>query len=70
MTVPAAADAFSAHPAEYTALRRRLVPGFDAFGGAVVDVLGALPDGPLDAIDCVSEGWRFAVMAGFKDDEA
>jgi hypothetical protein len=70
MTVPPAADAFSAHPAEFTAQRRRLMPGFDAFGGAVVDVLGAPADGPLDAIDRVSEGSRVAVMAGFKDDEA
>lgn len=37
---PAAAQAFSAHAAEYTALRRRLVPAYDAFYGAVVDVIG------------------------------
>jgi tRNA (cmo5U34)-methyltransferase len=34
-----AADAFSAHAPQYTALRRRLVPGYDQFYGAVVDVL-------------------------------
>jgi tRNA (cmo5U34)-methyltransferase len=39
---PAAARAFSAHAPEYTALRRRLVPVYDAFYGAVVDVLRLL----------------------------
>lgn len=39
---PPAAAAFSAHAAQYTALRRRLVPGYDAFYGAVTDVLDAL----------------------------
>jgi tRNA (cmo5U34)-methyltransferase len=34
-----AAQAFSAHAADYTALRRRLVPGYDEFYDAVVDVL-------------------------------
>ncbi len=34
------AEAFSAHAADYTALRRRLVPVYDAFYGAVIDVLG------------------------------
>jgi tRNA (cmo5U34)-methyltransferase len=38
----AAAAAFSAHAQDYTALRRRLVPGYDAFYGAVVDVLTLL----------------------------
>jgi tRNA (cmo5U34)-methyltransferase len=41
----ASAEAFSAHAAQYTALRRRLVPAYDAFYGAVVDVLG-LVGGP------------------------
>jgi tRNA (cmo5U34)-methyltransferase len=36
---PLASQAFSAHAAEYTALRRRLVPEFDAFYGAAVDAL-------------------------------
>jgi tRNA (cmo5U34)-methyltransferase len=35
----AAAEAFSAHAADYDALRRRLVPDFDGFYGAVVEVL-------------------------------
>jgi tRNA (cmo5U34)-methyltransferase len=35
----AATAAFSAHAQQYTALRRRLVPGYDQFYGAVVDVL-------------------------------
>jgi tRNA (cmo5U34)-methyltransferase len=34
------AEAFSAHARDYTALRRRLVPVYDEFYGAVVDVLG------------------------------
>jgi tRNA (cmo5U34)-methyltransferase len=36
---PPAADAFSAHAAQYDALRRRLVPDFDGFYGAVVEAL-------------------------------
>lgn len=40
MSGPAASEAFSAHAGEYTALRRRLVPVYDRFYGAVVDVLG------------------------------
>ncbi len=36
---PAAAQAFSAHAAEYDALRRRLVPDYDGFYGAVPEVL-------------------------------
>ena len=36
---PAASQAFSAHAEQYTALRRRLVPGFDAFYTAAVQVL-------------------------------
>jgi tRNA (cmo5U34)-methyltransferase len=36
------AEAFSAHAAEYTARRRRLVPVYDAFYGAAVDVLRLL----------------------------
>jgi tRNA (cmo5U34)-methyltransferase len=39
MSTPAASVAFSAHAAEYSALRRRLVPGFDAFYGAAVGAL-------------------------------
>jgi tRNA (cmo5U34)-methyltransferase len=47
----AAAEAFSAHAPEYTALRRRLVPGFDAFYGAVVDVLHLLEPAPARVLD-------------------
>jgi hypothetical protein len=36
-------QAFSAHPAEYDALRRRLVPDYDGFYGAVVEVLERVP---------------------------
>jgi tRNA (cmo5U34)-methyltransferase len=38
-----AADAFSAHAAGYDALRRRLVPDYDGFYGAVVEVLERVP---------------------------
>jgi tRNA (cmo5U34)-methyltransferase len=47
----AAAAAFSAHAHEYTALRRRLVPRFDAFYGAVIDVLGLLEPAPARVLD-------------------
>jgi len=43
----ASAEAFSAHARDYTALRRRLVPGYDAFYGSVVDVLRLAGDGGL-----------------------
>jgi tRNA (cmo5U34)-methyltransferase len=46
-----AAAAFSAHAGEYTALRRRLVPGFDAFYGAVIDVLGLVEGGLHRVLD-------------------
>jgi hypothetical protein len=36
---PAAAQAFSAHATEYDALRRRLVPDYDGFYGAVPEAL-------------------------------
>jgi tRNA (cmo5U34)-methyltransferase len=45
--VPAASLAFSAHAAEYTALRRRLVPEFDAFYGAAVGALRPLAQRPI-----------------------
>lgn len=41
--------AFDAHAAEYDALRRRLVPCFDAFYGAAVDLVAGLP--PRDVLD-------------------
>jgi tRNA (cmo5U34)-methyltransferase len=43
----AAADAFSALAAEYTAQRRRLIPVYDEFYGAVVDVLRLAGDGGI-----------------------
>lgn len=39
MSGPPAAEAFSAHAAHYTALRRRVVPGFDAFYTAAVQTV-------------------------------
>lgn len=50
MSTPAASAAFSAHAAEYTALRRRLVPEFDLFYGAAVAALGPLAEGALERI--------------------
>lgn len=47
MSGPAAAEAFSAYAGEYTAQRRRLVPVYDAFYGAAVDVLGLVGDGGI-----------------------
>jgi tRNA (cmo5U34)-methyltransferase len=50
-----AAEAFAAHAPEYTALRRRLVPGFDAFYGALVDAVALAPavgaGGPVRVLD-------------------
>jgi hypothetical protein len=51
MSEPAAAAAFSAHAREYMALRRRLVPGFEAFYGSVTDVLGMLEPAPAWILD-------------------
>jgi tRNA (cmo5U34)-methyltransferase len=48
---PAAADAFSAHAPQYTAQRRRLVPGYDQFYGAVVDVLSLSGQPPRRVLD-------------------
>ena len=45
--ISAAADAFSAYAGEYTAQRRRLIPVYDAFYGAVVDVLRLVGDGGI-----------------------
>jgi tRNA (cmo5U34)-methyltransferase len=39
-------EAFSAHASDYDALRRRLVPDYDGFYGAVVEVLERLASGP------------------------
>jgi tRNA (cmo5U34)-methyltransferase len=43
--------AFSAHAPQYTALRRRLVPGYDEFYGAVVDVLSLSAQPPRRVLD-------------------
>lgn len=42
MSESAAAQAFSAHAAEYDAVRRRLVPDYEGFYGAVVEALRRL----------------------------
>jgi tRNA (cmo5U34)-methyltransferase len=46
-----AAAVFSAHAADYDALRRRLVPGYDAFYGAVLDVLHRVDGGVRRVLD-------------------
>ena len=43
--------AFSAHAGDYDALRRRLVPDYDRFYGAVVDVLARVPGGLRRVLD-------------------
>ena len=45
MSVPAASAIFSAHAPEYTALRRRLIPGYDKFYGTAVEALRPLAEG-------------------------
>lgn len=51
MSGPAAADTFSAYAPQYTAQRRRLVPGYDQFYGAVVDVLSLSGQPPRRVLD-------------------
>jgi tRNA (cmo5U34)-methyltransferase len=46
-----ATETFSAHAPEYTALRRRLVPGFDVFYGSVTDVLRLIDGGIHRVLD-------------------
>lgn len=51
MSRSAAAAAFSEHAADYDGARRRLVPDFDRFYGALVDVLGLSVAGPERVLD-------------------
>jgi tRNA (cmo5U34)-methyltransferase len=51
VSAPAAAREFSAHAREYDALRRRLVPGYDAFYGTVAELLARLPGGVERVLD-------------------
>src|ERR1700755_2448059 len=69
MTRLAAADAFSAHAPQYTALRRRLVPGYDEFYGAVIDVLSLKPQAPRRVLDLGAGTGLLsaAVLAAFPD---
>jgi tRNA (cmo5U34)-methyltransferase len=65
----AATTAFSAHAPQYTALRRRLVPGYDQFYGAVVDVMSLSPQAPRRVLD-VGAGTGLlsaAVLTAFPD---
>jgi tRNA (cmo5U34)-methyltransferase len=65
----AASDAFSAHAPQYTALRRRLVPGYDQFYGAVVDVLSLNQHPPRRVLDLGAGTGLLsaAVLAAFPD---
>ncbi|HWE59098.1 MAG TPA: class I SAM-dependent methyltransferase [Solirubrobacteraceae bacterium] len=47
MSTNAASAAFSAHAAEYSALRRRLVPAFDTFYGSAVGAIECASAGPI-----------------------
>ncbi|MGI8428644.1 MAG: class I SAM-dependent methyltransferase [Solirubrobacteraceae bacterium] len=61
-----AAAVFSRHARQYDAQRRRLVPAFDAFYGAVTDVL-ALLSGPVERVLDLGAGTGLlsaAVVAG------
>ncbi|MGI8715668.1 MAG: class I SAM-dependent methyltransferase [Solirubrobacteraceae bacterium] len=51
MSVATATAAFSAHAREYDGLRRRLVPDFDGFYGALIEVLGLLESPPRRVLD-------------------
>ena len=64
-----AAAAFSAHAPEYTALRRRLVPHYDQFYGAVVDVLSLSARPPRRVLDLGAGTGLLsaAVLAAFPD---
>jgi tRNA (cmo5U34)-methyltransferase len=66
-----ATAAFSAHAPEYTALRRRLVPGYDEFYGAVIDVLSLNQDPPRRVLDLGAGTGLLsaAVLASFPDVE-
>ena len=65
----AAAAAFSAHAPKYTALRRRLVPCYDQFYGAVVDVLSLSAQPPRRVLDLGAGTGLLsaAVLAAFPD---
>jgi tRNA (cmo5U34)-methyltransferase len=53
---PLASQAFAAHAAEYTALRRRLVPAFDAFYGAAVAAIECRSGGPVARVLDIGAG--------------
>jgi tRNA (cmo5U34)-methyltransferase len=65
----AAAAAFSAHAPQYTALRRRLVPDYDRFYGAVIDVLSLSERPPRRVLDLGAGTGLLsaAVLAAFPD---
>jgi tRNA (cmo5U34)-methyltransferase len=49
--IPSAAAAFSEHADQYDAQRRRLIPGYDQFYGAVVDVLDRVQGSVVRVLD-------------------
>jgi tRNA (cmo5U34)-methyltransferase len=64
-----AAEAFSAHAPQYTAPRRRLVPGYDQFYGTVVEVLSLNAQPPRRVLDLGAGTGLLsaAVLAAFPD---
>jgi tRNA (cmo5U34)-methyltransferase len=63
VSTPLASQAFSAHAAEYTSLRRRLVPTFDMFYGAAIAALGCRSGGPVARVLDVGAGTGVLTVA-------
>ncbi len=63
MKTPLASQAFSAHALEYTALRRRLVPAFDAFYGAAVGAIECASGSPIARVLDVGAGTGLLTVA-------
>lgn len=72
MTGSAAAQAFSAHAAEYDGLRRRLVPDFDGFYGAAVEAVRRTVRGEVRRVLDLGAGTGLLsaqIIAAFPDAE-
>lgn len=63
MTESLAPKVFSAHAAQYTALRRRLVPGYDAFYGAAVKAVGCGSGRPIERVLDLGAGTGLLTVA-------